>query len=332
MRTQSFVMLPVANSLVILAGLTVLSIEHAQADQVIPDNVVIQTSNTPKVEFSQTAGMFSAYQWDVAGNDANFFVRDVTGGGHLVMRLKPGAPENSLLVDSTGFVGIGTQTPTAQLHVYRTASPSTAEILNRWVISDDAIGRLDINNASSTDGVFVPRMQGKSGSLNAALIMEGLITTDSGTGPAIVYNAAKLSGGAVATRPLVVYRNNNVAKVTIGAAGDVYGTSFNPTSSRTLKDNIVKLDSQKATQGLQQLDPVEYVFKDDPTGKKRVGFIAEDVPDIVANADRKSIPMMDVLALLTRVVKDQQQTIEEQRRINTAIMQRLALLEEQSNR
>jgi len=45
-------------------------------------------------------------------------------------------------------------------------------------------------------------------------------------------------------------------------------------------------DSAKASAALQQLTPVEYVYKDDPTAEGRVGFIAEDVPAIVANADR----------------------------------------------
>ena len=40
-----------------------------------------------------------------------------------------------------------------------------------------------------------------------------------------------------------------------------------------------------------------------------MGFIAEDVPDLVATEDRRSLSPMDIAAVLTRVVKAQQQQI-----------------------
>src|SRR6185295_13282329 len=73
-------------------------------------------------------------------------------------------------------------------------------------------------------------------------------------------------------------------------------------------------DSDKASTALRQLTPVEFVYKDDATAEPKVGFIAEDVPDIVAEPDRKSVPVMDVVALLTKVVKDQDRQIEEQKK------------------
>jgi hypothetical protein len=42
-----------------------------------------------------------------------------------------------------------------------------------------------------------------------------------------------------------------------------------------------------------------------------VGFIAEDVPDLVAMPDRKGLSAMDVVAVLTKVVQQQQKTIAE---------------------
>lgn len=121
------------------------------------------------------------------------------------------------------------------------------------------------------------------------------------------------AGGALSVRPLVVYRNNSVAKVTIAANGNVTGTSFISSSSRDLKDKIADLPSDKAAAALRELNPVEFVYKDDETADPRIGFIAEDVPDLIAEPDRKSVPVMDVVALVTRVVKDQQQTIDEQK-------------------
>lgn len=318
-------------------GLMAAASSAVNADEVITDNVTLQTTDTPRLRFWQTPDNYPEQKWDIGGWEQYFYVYDLTADKTIV-RIATGAPGDSLYVGKTGNIGLGTPTPTALLHGVRAAQAGN-EILARFEVADDNGGRLDISNASSTNGVFIPRIQGRAISLNAALIMEGLISGDSGTGPAIVYNAARNAGGSLVNRPLVVYRNNDVAKVTVAANGDVYGTSFNPVSSRALKRDIVDLDSLKASSALKELTPVEYTYNDDPSGEKRVGFIAEDVPEIVANADRKSVPIMDVVALLTRVVKDQQQTIDEQRKTiddqkksMEDVLRRLTIVEKQMTR
>ena len=55
--------------------------------------------------------------------------------------------------------------------------------------------------------------------------------------------------------------------------------------------------------------------------EKRVGFIAEEVPDLVATKDRKGLSPMDIVAVLTKVV-------QELKAENEAMKQRLLLLEE----
>lgn len=288
----------------------------------------ISTTNTPAARLEQTSGGgFTAQTWDVGANEANFFVRDVTSGSRLSFRIRPGAPTSSLDISAAGLVGIGTGSPASKLHVFTPSVGGGVEALARFDISDDAISRLEITNATTTDSAFIPKILGRSSSANGALVMEGLITDDQFTSPVIVYNAAKIAGGAIVTRPLVAYRNNNVVRASIAANGDMSATSFNPTSTRAAKDNIVDLDSQKANAALKQLTPVEYIYKDDETGEKRVGFIAEDVPDIVANADRKTVPIMDVVALVTKVVKDQQQTIDDQKKTIDELTKRLSALE-----
>lgn len=252
-------------------------------------------------------------RWNVFSDNTGFGVFDV-GFSKLPFKVKLAAPDNSLFVNTNGDIGLGTSTPAAGLHLVKTAQESTAEIIARFVTSDDSVGSLAIQNNSAGNGVFIPKIVGRSASQNAALITEAVITQDLGASPAIAYNAVKGAGGALTTRPLVVYRNNSVAKVTIAANGAITATSFNPVSSRALKHDIKELKSQQASDALGQLNPVEFVYNDDESQKKRIGFIAEDVPDLVADADRQSVPIMDVVAVLTRVVKDQQHTIEQQRK------------------
>lgn len=68
----------------------------------------INTSNTPGLRLEQnSSGGFSAQTWDIAGNEANFFVRDVTSGSRLPFRIRPGAPTSSVDVAADGDVFIG---------------------------------------------------------------------------------------------------------------------------------------------------------------------------------------------------------------------------------
>jgi hypothetical protein len=75
-------------------------------------DVHINTGDTPAQRFEQNASSgFTAQTWDVAGNEANFFVRDVTGGSRLPFRIRPGAPTSSIDVGATGSVSMGSASP-----------------------------------------------------------------------------------------------------------------------------------------------------------------------------------------------------------------------------
>ncbi len=76
------------------------------------------------------------------------------------------------------------------------------------------------------------------------------------------------------------------------------------------KDNIQELSAEKAIAAVKKMNPVTFVYKDIP-GYKHVGFIAEDVPDLVATPDRKTLSTMDIVAVLTKVVQEQNKTIAE---------------------
>jgi hypothetical protein len=81
-------------------------------------DVHANTSNTPGIRLEQNnSGGFSAQTWDVSGNEANFFIRDVTGGSKLSFRIRPGAPTSSLDISGSGNVGVGTASPGHHLHV-----------------------------------------------------------------------------------------------------------------------------------------------------------------------------------------------------------------------
>ena len=85
-------------------------------------------------------------------------------------------------------------------------------------------------------------------------------------------------------------------------------------SSREYKTDVKQLSAEKAMAALSQLKPVEFAYKAD-TEERHVGFIAEDAPDIVASKDRKGMSPMDVVAVLTKVVQEQQDLLRDQRKI-----------------
>lgn len=82
-------------------------------------------------------------------------------------------------------------------------------------------------------------------------------------------------------------------------------------SSRTLKENIRALSIKEALDALNNLRPVKYNYKADKSDR-HVGFIAEDVPELVATADRKGMSPMDVTAVLTKIAQEDKRIIREQ--------------------
>ncbi|HUU05981.1 MAG TPA: tail fiber domain-containing protein, partial [Patescibacteria group bacterium] len=81
-------------------------------------------------------------------------------------------------------------------------------------------------------------------------------------------------------------------------------------SSREVKENIVALTSAEALQAFAKLEPVKFNYKQDKE-EPRLGFIAEDVPELVAEKGRKGLSPMDMVAVLTKVVQEQQKTLLE---------------------
>jgi len=87
-----------------------------------------RNGNTPALRLEQDSSSgFASQSWDVAGNEANYFVRDVTHASKLPLRIKPNSPTNSLFVSSTGGsnprVGIGLDIPSTALHIKSTEDP-----------------------------------------------------------------------------------------------------------------------------------------------------------------------------------------------------------------
>ncbi|KPA19790.1 hypothetical protein shim_37490 [Shimia sp. SK013] len=93
-------------------------------------DIHVVEGNTPTLRLEQDGSDgFTPQTYDVAANETNFFIRDVTNGSKLVFRAKPGAPTDSLFIAANGDIGIGTDAPGRDLHIRSTSQADAQQIL-----------------------------------------------------------------------------------------------------------------------------------------------------------------------------------------------------------
>lgn len=125
------------------------------------------TGDTPTFRLEQNGSSgFGAQTWDLAGNESNFFIRDVTNGSQLPLRIQPGADSNSLYVANDNDIGIGTSAPSASLHVRRTGANEATVLIE----AADADASFVIGQSGTTPTEWEFRNQESSGRLNVGLV------------------------------------------------------------------------------------------------------------------------------------------------------------------
>jgi hypothetical protein len=240
----------------------------------------VKDGDTPALRLEQDGSSgFAPQTWDVAGNETNFFIRDVTNGSALPFRIQPGTSSNALTVKSTG-IGIGTWSPANSIHV--------------------------LTNSSTNAKLYLERTSGAQGQVTAS--------------------ASNVQIGAASNHPVRVVANGAwrmevtaAGRINMAVGGGYYDESngnWTDGSSREYKENIAELKADEALAAFNDLKPVTYKFKTAPAGDRQVGFIAEDVPELVAKTDRKGLAPMDIVAVLTKVLQEQQKLNREQQKLN----------------
>jgi hypothetical protein len=71
---------------------------------------------------------------------------------------------------------------------------------------------------------------------------------------------------------------------------------------------------------------VTYAYVDAP-GDARVGFVAEEVPALVARPGRTTLSALDIVAVLTKVVQEQEKRILEQQQAIAELTAKVRALE-----
>jgi len=124
-------------------------------------DVHVKSGNTPTLRLEQDGSSgFTPQTWDVAGNEAGFFVRDATNGSTLPFRIRPGAPSSAIDIAADGDVqilnnlGIGHNAPLGPIHIKGDGGSRQMILLEQttantnWVIANFETG------AGEGDGSF----------------------------------------------------------------------------------------------------------------------------------------------------------------------------------
>lgn len=276
------------------------------------DDTILKNVTLDKGRLYQTDG-FQNGQWALdVGSDGLWFVPQavVSGTYSAPLKVRHDALANTLVIgtnDDTnvtnGYVGIGTDTPTAKLNVVHdgAGTESVYSLIKLTANDTDGIGASEaafvLENAKfAKEWLFRTIDEGKA-----------FTATLGGTGGA-EFKISSPTGAVAGTELYLGNGAKNVGGVWINA------------SSRALKENIKPLSTEDALIAFDKLQPVTYNYKTDKS-EMVVGFIAEDVPDLVAINSRDGLSSMDMVAVLTKVVQEQAKKIKNleamQKRLST---------------
>jgi hypothetical protein len=259
-------------------------------------DIHIATSNTPAIRLEQNnSGGFTAQTWDIAGNEANFFVRDVTGGSRLPFRIIPGAPTDSLRISSDGDVGIGTGSPSAAIDIVR--STGAVATVARYANNSGIQTLFDRTDVGASDWQ-----------------MSNFNTTFQITVPGA--SPGQFSLGT----------NGNL---TIG------GTQYLTGSSRDLKENFVPVDGRTILQRVVDMPLTEWNAKTDPDQRHIGPVAEDWWATFQFGPDDKHVSPTDIGGVALAAIKGLHQVVAEKdlaitrlQQQNSELAARLAAIEQ----
>ncbi len=248
--------------------------------------------NNTRIKFEDTSvAPFATTDWQISANDTTsggankLFVEDLTAAT-VPFLIEGGTPTNTLYVDSNGRVGIRTSTPARDLTI---ANPVSSII--RMEQSASPFQAWDI--VANNNNFYVRDVNHEQ---------NPFIIKQSAPYYSLVIESTSGNIGLGVVTPLYPVHHSSGARLEAG--------NWTNASSRAVKQDIHGLDAATALDALKSLEPVTYAYKANPADTQ-VGFIAEDVPALVATTDRKGLSSMDIAAVLTKVIQEQQKTIED---------------------
>lgn len=227
-------------------------------------------------------------------------------------------------VDAEGDIGIGNSTPTGRFHLKSTDGTksymsvgATGNIGLGIEAPQSFYGATPTVQLTDSDGVHTMLMITSTTDITTASIGFGSNAVNRW-----LLSSRSSYDGTTSSNPAIdrlAFMNKTASEVfTLHQDGTIEsftgakltsGGVWQDASSRALKQDIADISLDEAIDALHNLNPVTYKYKNEPD-EVYAGFIAEDVPDIVATKNRKNLAPMDIVAILTKITQAQEATIK----------------------
>ncbi|MEO0774641.1 MAG: tail fiber domain-containing protein [Pseudomonadota bacterium] len=244
-------------------------------------DVHIVEGNTPTVRLEQDGSDgFAPQVFDIAANETNFFVRDVTNGSQLPFRIFPGSGnDDAFVIRANGNVGMGTDDPRAKMHINNGGSPFAASANDDLVIQDDGPARFALVNTTKSDNAD-----------------ESNVWTFNGNGT------------------LRISASNDAAEMILTNAGNmtILGT-LTEGSDRNSKTGITPVDPAEILAKVEALPVSHWSYKTDAeSGVSHIGPMAQDFyAAFGTGATDKGISSLDSSGVALAAIQALSQRIEE---------------------
>jgi uncharacterized protein YgiM (DUF1202 family) len=252
-----------------------------EAAEEVAEEVVPESAPEPEAVIEVEAAVEEAVVVTPTPEPQTASTTEIKGDRDFVVKVRrPGELVSSQIFDDGNKVGIGATEPQQRLEVN---------------------GSIQIHDQnSSVAGLMITQSSGDTGYImhNRA----STLTIGAGSIDRITIDRDGHVGIGV-SRPDHPLEMASGAHVTAGGV-------WTNRSSRDSKENIEVLSSGDAVAAVMALQPVSFNYKAEQD-EDYVGFIAEDVPGLLASSDGESLSAMDIVAALTKVVQEQQRRIDE---------------------
>ncbi|HXQ70102.1 MAG TPA: tail fiber domain-containing protein, partial [Pyrinomonadaceae bacterium] len=290
------------------------------------------TSDTPAIRLEQNnSGGFSAQTWDIGANEANFFVRDLTGGSRLSFRIRPGAPTSSIDIAASGNVGINNSSPSTTLdvsgNIVLVGSESGATTRTSGTTK---LSRLAMPPFTSTNTNVSLVVGATTNTENIVVIGGGAFGQSAAT--SVSFNTAATTTTDIGTERMRILSNGRVGIGTAtpdqlfsvnGDASKVGGGSWQSFSDARLKN--ISGPFKSGLNAVMRLQPLRYEYKpNNPVGitpnGEHIGLAAQNVQQVIpeavtANAQGYLMVNNDpIIWTMLNAIKEQQQEIQELKR------------------
>ena len=254
-------------------------VDEAIVEEAIVDEAIAETVDVVVEEAAEQVVVEEVVE-DVVVEET-ITASDVKGDRDFVVKVRrPGELVSSQIFDNGNRVGIGATDPQQRLEVN-----GSIQIHDQ----NSSVAGLMITQASGDTG-YIMHNRASTLTIGAGSIDRITIDRDGHVGIGV-------------SRPEHPLEMASGAHVTAGGV-------WTNRSSRDSKENIAVLSPGDAVTAVMALQPVSFNYREE-RGEHYVGFIAEDVPRLLASSDGQSLSTMDIVAALTKVVQEQQRRIDE---------------------